>query len=446
VIVSTLSRAADAGPFPVRLSTRSVDPGEVQPPELAVEPEYQAEPTTVVPLPPVAEPVSVEPPEERTFSLMVQEGNVTSRGNYRAVRGRLRAVGRRIQVYVDPDDLDRVEPAALKDLVATFDEQVFPLAARSLGQALDVDRDGRFTVLVSSGLTRQGGGRHPVDGYVRSADFSLNLPAPFSNHCDMMYLSASLPSGPRLRTILAHEYTHAVTLSNRAASGTSVEEEGWLDEGLAHLVEDLHGFSRSNIDHRVNAFLNDPSRYRLIVEDYYASGLFRSHGNRGAAYLFLRWCADRDRSGPGLIARLIRSNETGVANLESAMRQSFEALYRQWTVALISSERGFQSLCMQDLGGTGSASAPEALAALAEPVPPETCTSGPRTTVVRPVGASECWDSAATASRFFVVEGSERGAIEVEVTAPADAGLQVTAIPVSADPRGIVGCSALGAR
>ena len=30
----------------------------------------------------------------------------------------------------------------------------------------------------------------------------------------------------------------------------ALEEEGWLDEALAHLAEDLHGFSRSNIDYR----------------------------------------------------------------------------------------------------------------------------------------------------------------------------------------------------
>jgi hypothetical protein len=443
VIVSTLSRAA--GPFPVRLSARSVEPGEVQAPDLAVEPACHAEPPEVVPLPPVAEPVSTEPPAERTFSLMVRDGNVTSRDSYRAIQGRLRAVGRRIQVYVDPVDLDRVDPDALADLATTFDEQVFPVAARSLGQALDVDRDGRFTVLVSNGLTRLDGGRHPVDGYVRSADFFLNLPDPFSNHCDMMYLSASLPSGPRLRTILAHEYAHAVTLSNKAAAWTSVEEEGWLDEGLAHLVEDLYGFSRSNIDHRVHAFLDDPSRYRLIVEDYYASGLFRSHGNRGSAYLFLRWCADRDRSGPGLIARLIRSSQAGVANLESATGRSLEALYREWTVALISGAgsggsrwQGTPPRTSSLPSGTGSASPARVSAALAEPVPPESWAQtegGPRTTIVCPNGSTQSWDSAATASRFFIVEGSERGAIAVEVSAPADAGLQVTAIPVPTGPR-----------
>ncbi len=60
----------------------------------------------------------------------------------------------------------------------------------------------------------------------------------------MMYLSTALGPGPYLRTVLAHEYTHAVTFSAKAAAGLGADEEGWLDEAMAHLGEDLHGFSR----------------------------------------------------------------------------------------------------------------------------------------------------------------------------------------------------------
>ena len=55
----------------------------------------------------------------------------------------------------------------LRDVVGTFDERVFPIAARTMGLASDVDGDGRFTVLMSSWLTRLAGGRHAVDGFVR---------------------------------------------------------------------------------------------------------------------------------------------------------------------------------------------------------------------------------------------------------------------------------------
>ena len=156
------------------------------------------------------------PPRQRDFSLMVRDGDVTSASNYLAVRGVLRAVGKRVQVYVAAEDLDRVDPELLKDLVATFDDQIVPVAARSVGLATDIDGDGRFTVLLSSWLSRLGNGRHAVDGFVRVTDLDPAFPAPFGNRCDMMYLSTGLKPGPHLRTVLAHEYMHAVVFSRKS--------------------------------------------------------------------------------------------------------------------------------------------------------------------------------------------------------------------------------------
>src|SRR5262249_11251041 len=110
------------------------------------------------------------------------------------------------------------------------------------------------------------------------------------------------------------------------------EEEGWLDEAMAHLAEDLHGFSTSNIDYRIDAFLNQPEHYQLVVDDYYAADLFRSHGNRGSTYLFLRWCADR--YGPSLLPKLAASSLRGIANLEASVGATFSDLFRRWSVAL----------------------------------------------------------------------------------------------------------------
>src|SRR5205823_11239839 len=116
-------------------------------------------------------------------------------------------------------DLVRVGTDVLRDVVATFDDRVFPTAARRLGTAQDTDGDGRFTVLITGWLTKLAGGRLAVDGFVRGADLDPEVPAPFGNRCDMMYLSAALGPGPHLRTVLAHEYTHAVTYSQKALAG-----------------------------------------------------------------------------------------------------------------------------------------------------------------------------------------------------------------------------------
>lgn len=419
VIVSALSRAA--GPFPIRLAARSAT--SLDPPRLADDGPTRG-PTPVEPPPaPAPAPTAVLlPPGERTFHLMVRAGDVASASNYLAVRAQLRALGRRVQVYVDARDLGLVGTDLLRDVVTTFDESVHPTASHYFGLARDVDGDGRFTVLITGWLSRLAGGRLAVDGFVRGADLDPEVPAPFGNRCDMMYLSAALRPGPHLRTVLAHEFTHAVTYSQKAlaASGRRApEEEGWLDEALAHLAEDLHGFARTNLDYRVSAFLSGPERYRLVVEDYYAADLFRSHGNRGSTYLFLRWCVDRH--GTDLLGALARSRRRGIDNLEAATGSPFAALFRRWTIALAldgldpraGSER-FTSLDLRtDFGGWPLA--------------------GPRMARVVPGAAADSWSAAGTSSHFAVVEASDAAGIRVEVAGPPEADLQVTAIPLPDD-------------
>src|SRR5262245_39611384 len=289
-------------------------------------------------------PPAAGPPRRRTFHLFAREHDFANPASYVAVEGELRAVGRHCQVYVDRNHPDAagLQPT-VDDVVRTFDAEVYPQSRRSTGRALDVDRDGRFTVLLSGWLDRLSGGKVALGGFVRGSDFYRDLAAPFGNRCDMMYLNTSLKPGPHLRTLLAHEYTHAVVFSEHVFGGylpgvPGQDEESWLNEALAHLTEDAHGYSWSNLDYRVSAYLSAPERYPLVVADYYGRGLWRCPGTRGSTYLFLRWCADR--YGPELPARLVRSSLNGVANLEAATQEHFAELFRRWSAALVLSGSG----------------------------------------------------------------------------------------------------------
>jgi hypothetical protein len=416
IIVSSLARGP--GPFPTRLSARAsshADPPRIEPPPQRATPRLKLAP--LVPPPRLA---TSPPPPERTFHLLVHPGPVDAEASYAAVTARLRGVGERVQVYVDQSDISTVADATIRDVVTTFDGQVFPAAAGRFGAAVDVDGDGRLTVLFSGWLGKMAGGKVRVDGFVRGSDLDARVPAPFGNCADMIYLNSRLTAGPHLKTVLAHEYTHAITYSRkalaRAGGPTGLEEEGWLDEALAHLVEDLHGFSRSNLDYRVSAFLSDPERYRLVVDDYYAADLFRSHGNRGATYLFLRWCVDV--YGPGLLDLLIRSEVRGIPALEGATGSSFADLFRRWTVALFTSgldpvethEGGYRTV---DLRGTSG----------------DWLLAGPRASRVE-LGTDERWSATGTVAHFAIIPASPTGAVAIEVEAPPEARLQVTAVPL----------------
>ncbi len=361
--------------------------------------------------------------------MLGQDGDAAISSNYTAVHGVLKGVGREVQVYVAREDTAKVSSDLIQDLIVTFDDRIHPLMSRQVGQSRDVDGDGRFTILLSSWLDHMGGGRYPVDGFIRVADLDPAYSSPFGNHCDMMYLNARLKVGPYVRTVVAHEYMHAVVFSLKSMRGASdgrqlADEEGWLDEAMSHLAEDLHGFSTSNIDYRMSAFLTSPERYQLVVDDYYAADLFRSHGNRGSTYLFLRWCVDW--YGTDVLSALIQSRLRGAANLEAATGSTFADLYRRWSLALFRSglgssgdqtgvpEQGFRSVNMR---------APCDEWELA----------GPRFTRVTPDASTDSWTSVGTSTHFAVVESSPTGAVEVEIVGPPEAELQVTVLPLGAD-------------
>jgi hypothetical protein len=288
---------------------------------------------------PVGHVPAVPPPESRVFHLFITDKDLGNAGQYAAVDGELSRVGRHCQVYVDRADggsRARALQPTVADIVRTFDEEVYPWASQHLGQARDVDRDGRFTILLSPWLSKLQSGKVALDGFVRGSDFHLDLHSPFSNHCDMLYLNSRLSPGPYLRTLLVHEYTHAVVFCEHVfgrylATAAPRDEEDWLNEGLAHVVESLHRLSWENLDYRISAYLTCPQRYPLVVPDYYQAGLWRTAGTRGSAYLFLRWCCDQH--GPGLLRRLAQSSLHGIDNLETATQTPFAELFRSWAVA-----------------------------------------------------------------------------------------------------------------
>lgn len=418
LIVSAMARTG--GPFPTRLEARPSRGPEPHPSQEPTSPQRQEIVRKTLPMPTPGEvptPAVGMPPSDRDFSILAREGDPAIASNYQRIRARLRALGSWVQVYVDEQDLAKVQPETLRDLVSTFEEHILPTAARNFGVARDIDGDGRFTILLTGKLASLAGENGALDGFVRGADFDPRMPEPFGNRADMMYLSADLQSGPYLRTILAHEYTHAVTFCRKVVdqpngfSGNH-DEEGWLDEGLAHLTEDLHRFSRENLDYRVRAFLAAPERYQLVVKDYYEADLFRSHGNRGSTYLFLDWCAEQ--FGPGFLPSMVRSPLRGIENLERTTGASFEELYRQWSAQLYLD--------------------------LLEPKPESSSTpkrdwspNGPRATELRPGGRPETWEALGTASRYFLIGASSTGKVRIEIEAPREADLQVTAVRLPDD-------------
>jgi hypothetical protein len=364
LIVSSLSDSNQQ--FPVQLNSHAVKTGQLQ--------KFQP----LLPLPKV-EKINVESSdsdafptsesvgkqkrlkkgkERRTFFLHVTDGNLDDPQQYARVEARLMKTGRFVRVYLDSQQSpSELHPQLVSEIVRVFDEQIVPTSRKWLGEFRDIDEDGTFAILLSPWLGRLQGGRVSLGGFVRGADFRSDGKTPFSNRCDMLYLNSNVTPGANLRALLAHEFAHAVNFSLRLPSrklpSGCAGEEDWLNESLAHLAENLNDAGWSNLDHRVSRFLDSPESYPLVVADYYAAGLWRNHGCRGATYLFLRWCVDQ--FGPEILSRLMRDPVNGCQNLENATGLLFPELFRRWSVALATSndhtDQGYHSIDLQgDLG------------------------------------------------------------------------------------------------
>jgi hypothetical protein len=353
-------------------------------------------------------PPAADPPRQRDFQMFAG-----ATGSLAPVHATLRGIGTHCLVYVDADyaDMANLQPA-VDEVIHVFDTVIFPGAKEEQGHCLDVDRDGRFTMLFSRRLTGMTAGNGALSGFVLGSDFYRDAGAPSGNRCDMLYLNTDLRPGPYLRTVLAHEYTHAVVFSEHVfgdylTGARRCEEESWLNEGLAHLAEEKLGFGWGNLDYRVSAFLSAPWRYPLVVPDYYSAGLWRDPGCRGATYLFLHACAAEDA---GLAAKLTRSNLSGVANLEAATRESFAALFRRWTVAVGQGKVPGGHDLLQPLGGR--------------------LLCGVRREDVSLSGGRWEGDIAGTAAAYLLLHSPGANHTRVTIEADIAADLQVTLLPL----------------
>lgn len=368
-----------------------------------------------------------KPPQEaaaeRVFQVQTGDGSSDDLAQYEVVRGGLVGSGKTVNVYLDKAENAAGKQKLAAEVVRIMDEEIPAAVIPRIGAAADIDGDGRIAVILTPALSRMADGRLAIDGFVRPTDFDPAGSLPRSHASDVIFINSRVNDTGYLKSLLAHEYTHAVAATARLAmaaqAGSEIEEEeSWLEEGLAHLSERWVDGSWANLNYRISAYYESPESNRLIVNDQAGLGSGRSHGHRGAAYLFLKWC--EETYGSDLPRRLIESQTTGRRNLEEATGVGFEKLFRAWTVQL-----------MGEIAGQG------AIESLREKALLDDWLAGaPRDTRLEAGSGLEeiAWRPAATATRFFRISAesglADLGHIEVELSGAEAGAYQVTALPL----------------
>lgn len=279
-------------------------------------------------------------PATRTFRMHHGSGDFNDERFYSAVQFRRVWVTKALAIYLHPA-ADQPPADQLAAFATLFREQRLRVDRLLAATVSDVDHDGRFTVLI----VPPGQGADAPRAFVRPADFDPSARCPFGNQADVMYF-AGIPRDRELtRTLIAHEYAHAVCCGIRPGR----TEEDWLNEAIAHRVETQTAGCPKNTAHRVLRFLDQPHAYPLVVENYHEAGLWREHGCRGAVISFLADCCRRH--GDAEILRALIRGSRGVANVSTATSKDFVALNREWIATLAAPLAGERSPHVGVCGG-----------------------------------------------------------------------------------------------
>ena len=275
---------------------------------------------------------------------------------------------------------------------ARFDTLVYPLDVAAYGTPTDIDGNGRIAIVFTLAVNELT--PPSASSYVGGLTFSRDLfpqvataraqACPASNEGELFYMMTPDPYGvvngnrrsagfvdTVATSVLAHELEHLINASRKLYVNTGAPrfEEKWLDEGLAHIAEELLFYresglaSRSNLDYATLAASNrtrgayradmasNAARYKEYLLATASSSPYRGGdllATRGAAWSLLRYLADRTRSSDGDVwARLVDNSTTGMANLQAVFGKTVPAMVRDWAGSHELDDRGVPSAAFQ---------------------------------------------------------------------------------------------------
>jgi hypothetical protein len=267
-----------------------------------------------------------------------------------------------------------------RSMGVTFDTLVDPVDRAAFGDVTDIDNNGHVILFFTRAVNEltPAGASSIVLGFFYSRDLLPKTAAPGpcsgSNVGEMFYLMVPdtggvVNSNKRSKApvvsfsngTVAHEYQHLINASRRlyVNGAGNVTEEKWLDEGLAHVAEELNFFRaagltpRGNLDSTAFADPKFAAAYSTFEENNfkrYGTYLQQTETQsplgvdpfdddlptRGAAWDFLRYAADHLSVGQenAFWFKLVNSKTSGIANLTNALGAPPNSMLRDWAVSV----------------------------------------------------------------------------------------------------------------
>ncbi len=228
------------------------------------------------------------------------------------------------QVTMDEADVQQVFNYLEFETMNGDDYGVVEMDTLHFGEMPDeLDNDPRLIVFYSA-LGSYGGST--FDGYfsaydqVTEAEAQLMNPPGHSNECEMIYMTCHPlnPTDPIRISVLAHELEHLIHW------GGDINEETWVDEGLAELAMVYFG-----IPDPISQFNNNPDNSLNTWNQDWADYV--------KTMLFFTYFAEQFDDGT-IIKDLVSeplNSISGISNqlVEHGYTIPFEAIFNNWTIA-----------------------------------------------------------------------------------------------------------------
>jgi hypothetical protein len=299
------------------------------------------------------QPAPMVPQAREFFVFSNFSGSTVNPDDFTLVTADLKYEGDHTLLYLDQrTHFSCIDDSEAYDLGQEFEDNIYPTNTASFGSESDINHDNKVVILLTpivNELTPLGGASSGyIAGFFLPSDLLPTfVPTGTSNGMEIYYSMVPDPI-PKygnvyekeralevIRGVIAHEFQHMIMFNYRVLKfgngydGTYMAEL-WVDEGLAHIAEDLNGHDESNIG-RANLFLNIPGDVTLI------------HGGdkleeRGASFLFFRYLGDR--FGEGIYRDIVQTKKTGTDNIEYVTGLDFKELFSDWAATMYFEDRG----------------------------------------------------------------------------------------------------------
>lgn len=269
--------------------------------------------------------------------------------DFTAVTAELKKTGRRCYIYADITMPAGGFTAADYDMFGDlFDNGIYQTDSTYFGAPTDIDENDRVIILftpVVNDLTPDGtaqtqgyyaGFFGPNDllpdlfpeGTTNGGEIFYSLvPDPFNEYGNAFSKQQVLDVVP---PTLGHELEHMISTGFRLLNyGISYIQATWLEEGMAHMAEDLNGDNSGN-EARISWYFPDPGAVPLMGDD--------TIQQRAAIYLFVRYIADQ--LGTQILRTMAQSSKVGTGTVEQVTGEQFFATFADWVATLYLSGRG----------------------------------------------------------------------------------------------------------